>query len=50
MQGRLIPVQRCGHYHLLAAHWSGRQRGALQLQGILFVPEVQKLPGKNEDM
>lgn len=40
MQGRLISVQRRGDHHLLAAHRRGRQRGALQLQCVLFVPEV----------
>lgn len=40
MQGCLIPVQGRGDHHLLAAHRGGRQRGALQLQCVLFVPEV----------
>lgn len=48
VQGCLIPVQGRGDHHLLAAHGGGCQRGALQLQCVLFVPEVQKLPGKKE--
>lgn len=46
VQGRLVPVQRRGDHHLLAAHGGGRQRRALQFQCILFIPEVQKLPGR----
>ena len=44
MQRCLVPVQRRGDHHLLAAHGRGRQRGALQLQCVLLIPEVQKLP------
>lgn len=49
VQRCLVPVQGCGHHHLLAAHWGGRQGGTLQLQGVLFVPEVQKLPRERKD-
>lgn len=50
VQGRLIPVQGRGDHHLLAAHGGGCQRGALQLQCVLLVPEVQKLPGKTKEI
>ena len=46
VQGRLVPVQRRGDHHLLAAHRGGCQRRALQFQCVLLIPEVQKLPGR----